>query len=194
MACKHWQGDARDAPPGAFSSDGLAGSGSEPWGPRPTPWPTAHRGAWRRRAGRGSSVLCTDLTLTPYAAAARCALRAAGCRGLRAAAAAARRCGGPGPRTLRSRTGAHASCLLVASSVPCEAQCAPVHMAPSWPGWLGGSWAAAHAFCVICSRRCSVVCRAGAVCKWGLCRASLLIVIMVDAGMHGEQQSNARPA
>ena len=23
MACKHWQGDARDAPPGAFSSDGL---------------------------------------------------------------------------------------------------------------------------------------------------------------------------
>jgi hypothetical protein len=26
MACKHWQGDARDAPPGAFSSDGLGGS------------------------------------------------------------------------------------------------------------------------------------------------------------------------
>jgi hypothetical protein len=23
MACKHWQGDARDAPQGAFSSDGL---------------------------------------------------------------------------------------------------------------------------------------------------------------------------
>jgi hypothetical protein len=172
--------------------------------------PLAHRGAWRRRAGRGSSVLCTDLTLAPYAAAARCALRAARCRGLRVLrptarrrrrgrsplrlVAASSRCGGPGPRTLRSRTGAHASCLLVASSVPCEAQCAPVHMAPSWPGWLGGSWAAAHAFCVICSRRCSVVCRAGAVCKWGLCRASLLIVIMVDAGMHGEQQSNARPA
>ena len=24
MACRYWQGDARDAPPGSFSSDGLA--------------------------------------------------------------------------------------------------------------------------------------------------------------------------
>jgi hypothetical protein len=33
-----------------------AGSGSEPWGPQPTPWPTAAPGGTRHRAGRGSSA------------------------------------------------------------------------------------------------------------------------------------------
>ena len=44
-----------------------AGSGSEPRGPgsrgpQPPTHPLAHRGAWRRRAERGSSALCTALT------------------------------------------------------------------------------------------------------------------------------------
>jgi hypothetical protein len=34
MACKHWQGDARDAPPGAFSSDGLEHRPGHPLRPK----------------------------------------------------------------------------------------------------------------------------------------------------------------
>jgi hypothetical protein len=68
-----------------------AGSGSEPWGPRPTPWPTAAPGG----AGREGGALCSAPTLRwPLALplrAARCALRAARCRGLRVLRPPARR-------------------------------------------------------------------------------------------------------
>jgi hypothetical protein len=39
-----------------------AGSGSEPWGPQPTPWPAAARGAWRLAAQNGKGELCAALT------------------------------------------------------------------------------------------------------------------------------------
>jgi hypothetical protein len=58
MACKHWQGDARDAPPGAFSSDGLPcmafSNYVNPW-PETTHWPP------RCSAPAGDGVLSCGL-------------------------------------------------------------------------------------------------------------------------------------
>jgi hypothetical protein len=49
MACKHWPGDATDAPPGAFSSDGLSSACPPPKLPLPTPHPPKKAFIYGRR-------------------------------------------------------------------------------------------------------------------------------------------------